>query len=205
MTMLSLKYRLATGRSGSRLCLLDAFEADRDRDRVADLGFLQQVRHFVVGSLELHRAVESGAHVGAAWRQVSSPSIRRFSWTWSRDAMDREIADDLVNNASVSGVSTLFAASRVERDIGELLNIEKVRAAKMLVALGVVGVETVGANHAIEIRQLAGFVLSSLVLAADVAEEPIGVAEAGVGGTENDRRVFGVDLVVIGGEGWPAR
>ena len=40
-----------------------------------------------------------------------------------------------------------------------------------------------------------------LVLAADVAEHAVGVAEAGVGGAENDRRVFRIDLVKIGGEG----
>src|SRR4051794_18911162 len=94
----------------------------------------------------------------------------------------------------------VFTASGIKCDFRKLLDVKEVGAAEMLVALRVVRVKAVGADHHLKSR--IGWVsFIDLVLATDVAEHAVRIAKAGVGRAENDRCMFGIDLVKIGREG----
>src|SRR5215207_6131022 len=109
--------------------------------------------------------------------------------------MDIKCASELVDFSTFWSIDE-FAARGIKPDFGELLDVEKIGAAEVFVALGVVRVETVCKDDHLElgIRRVG---LIDQVLAADVAEHAVGIAEAGVGSAENDRRVFRVNLIKI--------
>ena len=82
-----------------RLRLLDAFEADRDADRVADQILFEQVGHLVVAALELVLAVESGAAIFAAGAG-SFAKHPQVELDLPRHAVDREVPTSLIDLAA---------------------------------------------------------------------------------------------------------
>src|SRR4051794_6591009 len=105
-------------------CLLDAFEAHGDADRVADQVFFEQVGHLIIAALELVLAMKSGTVIFA----ISASSFAEHSQVelnLARYAVDRECADESKDLATLRRVN-IFAVTGFEGDIGKLLHVEEV-------------------------------------------------------------------------------
>ncbi len=108
--------------------------------------------------------------------------------------MQRQVAGHLV------AVLDRLDRGALEADAGELLGVEEVWAAQVLVALVIVGVDAFRLEAEAE-EALAGVVGVEGETTGDVVEAAVDRRDAEVADLERDAGMYGVDAVVVGGPG----